>query len=256
MLSFDLAGISGRELEEAIVSRCSQFGTVAGVKIVPPAKHRDYAIAVVTMANPVEADKVVVKVGDMKCGASAIIRLSQEEQQIPSSLKRPADSIAAAATQVRRRSPARGRNRNSSADSAPQRRTEVEILLVEDNPADVRMTREALNAAGVPHRLHVVEDGMDAISFLFRTRQFNDVPRPDVVLLDLNIPRVNGHEVLAEIKTSEILRHIPVVVLTCSKAQNDIDKSYDCNADYFMTKPAGLDAFAVEMKKVGALAAH
>ena len=130
----------------------------------------------------------------------------------------------------------------------------VEILLVEDNPADVRMTQEALQAAGVPHHLHVVEDGLDAIAFLYQEGRYSGVPQPGLILLDLNIPKVNGHEVLLEIKTNDRLKHISVVVLTSSKAERDIRNSYRRNADCFMTKPAGLDAFVREIKLIEALA--
>ena len=92
----------------------------------------------------------------------------------------------------------------------------IEILLVEDSPADVRMTQEALKAAAIRHHLHVVEDGSDAIAFLYHEGRYLGVPRPDLVLLDLNIPKVGGHDVLLEIKSNVRLRHIPVVVLTSS----------------------------------------
>ena len=116
------------------------------------------------------------------------------------------------------------------------------------------MTREALEAAGVPHQLHVVEDGVDALSYLCRTIQSNDNPKPDVVLLDLNIPRLNGHEVLGEIKRRDDLKNIPIVVLTCSEAEQDMLKSFGMQADRYVTKPAGLQAFVWEMKKLAALA--
>ena len=132
----------------------------------------------------------------------------------------------------------------------------IDILLIEDNPADVRMTQEALKAAGVRHHLHVVEDGADAIAFLYHEGRFIGVPRPDLVLLDLNIPKVGGHEVLLEIKSNDRLKHIPVVVLTSSRTDRDICKSYQWNADCFVTKPAGLDAFAAEIKIVETLAVH
>lgn len=132
----------------------------------------------------------------------------------------------------------------------------VEILLVEDNPADVRMTREALKVAGVLHHLHVVEDGLDAIAFLYQGRQYGGVPLPDLILLDLNIPRVNGHEVLLEIKTNDRLKHIPVVVLTSSKAGRDVRKSYQRSADYVVIKPAGLDAFVQVIKSIKTVAAR
>jgi len=132
----------------------------------------------------------------------------------------------------------------------------LRILLVEDNPADVRMTREALQAAGMRHDLHVVEDGLDAIAFLYREGKYREAPEPNLVLLDLNVPRVNGHEVLLEIKTNERLKHIPVVVLTSSRAERDVRASYERNADYFVTKPAGFDAFVREIRLIESLAAH
>jgi len=121
---------------------------------------------------------------------------------------------------------------------------------------DETMTREALRVAGIPCRLHVVEDGMNAISFLCQTRQFNDAPRPDIVVLDLNIPKINGHEVLNEIKSNDRLKHIPVVVLTCSKSAGDMRKSYRMNADRFMTKAMGMDTYVEQIKSIAALAAH
>jgi two-component system, chemotaxis family, response regulator Rcp1 len=130
----------------------------------------------------------------------------------------------------------------------------LDILLVEDNPADVRMTREALEVAGVPHQLHVVEDGVDALSYLCQTIQYDNATRPDVVLLDLNIPRLNGHEVLSEIRRRDELKNIPVVVLTSSKADQDMLKTFGMQADRYVTKPAGLQAFVWEMKKIEALA--
>ncbi len=228
MIDLDIASLSVAELKEVVSFRCSPFGTVKSIKVRGPDRHRDYAIAAAEMSTPTEADKVVVKIGDLKFGCTAIIRLRQEEQPIPASIKR--------------------------AEAASNRRDPIEILLVEDNPADARMTQEALNAAGVQHRLHVVDNGLDAISFLYRTRQFDDAPEPNVILLDLNIPKLNGHEVLREIKINDDFKHIPVVVLTCSNAESDSYKSFEANADRFVTKPEGLDAFAEEMKKVEALA--
>jgi two-component system, chemotaxis family, response regulator Rcp1 len=140
--------------------------------------------------------------------------------------------------------------------SAVAVRTEepIDILLVEDNPADVRMTREALQIAGVPHQLHVVDDGVDALSYLCQTIQYDDARKPDVVLLDLNIPRLNGHEVLSEIKRRDDLKDIPVVVLTCSEKDQDMLRSFGMQADRYVTKPAGLQAFVWEMKKIQSLA--
>ncbi len=130
----------------------------------------------------------------------------------------------------------------------------IDILLIEDNPADVRMTREALQMSGVPHQLHVVDDGVNALSYLCHTIQYDRAPRPDVVLLDLNIPRLNGHEVLSEIKRRDDLKDIPVVVLTCSEKDQDMLKSFGMQADRYVTKPAGLQAFVWEMKKIQSLA--
>jgi two-component system response regulator len=101
-----------------------------------------------------------------------------------------------------------------------------------------------------------VPDGIDAISFLSRSRQSAEAPKPDVVLIDLNLPKVNGHEVLLEIKSNEALRHIPVVVLTSSKAPRDMRLSYQADADWFVTKPTGLDAYADTMKRIETLITH
>jgi chemotaxis family two-component system response regulator Rcp1 len=117
----------------------------------------------------------------------------------------------------------------------------IEILLVEDNPADVRLTLEALKDAGVPNRLHVARDGVEAIHMLKNVT--SAVPRPDLILLDLNLPRKDGREVLAEIKQDEALCHIPVVILTTSQAEQDILHSYRLRANAFVTKPAEIDHF-------------
>ncbi len=130
----------------------------------------------------------------------------------------------------------------------------LEILLVEDNPADVRMMEEAVRVAGIACRLHVVEDGMQAISFLLQTRQFTTAPKPHIVLLDLNVPKLNGHEVLGEIKSSVSLRDIPVVVLTSSRSASDRQKSEHMKAARFMTKAAGLEACVEQIKTIAALA--
>ena len=130
------------------------------------------------------------------------------------------------------------------------------ILLVEDNPADLWMTREALRAVGTPYQLHIVADGQEAIEFLYREGKFAGMPLPDLVLLDLNIPKVPGHEVLLEIKTSGRLKHIPVVVLTSSNATSDVRRSYQRNADCFVSKLTGLDAFAREIRVIEAPLPH
>jgi chemotaxis family two-component system response regulator Rcp1 len=119
----------------------------------------------------------------------------------------------------------------------------VEILLVEDNPGDVRLTMEALKEGRVRNRLHVVSDGVEALAFLRREDRFQDAPRPDLILLDLNLPRKDGREVLAVVKDDPRLRRIPVVVLTTSKAEEDVLKSYELHASCFVTKPVDLDQF-------------
>ena len=119
----------------------------------------------------------------------------------------------------------------------------IEILLVEDNPGDVRLTQEVLNDGKVRNNMSVVKDGVDAVSFLQQTGGYADAPRPDIVLLDLNLPKKDGREVLAEIKADSDLKNIPVVVLTTSGAEQDIVKAYDLHANCYITKPVDLDQF-------------
>jgi two-component system, chemotaxis family, response regulator Rcp1 len=119
----------------------------------------------------------------------------------------------------------------------------VEILLVEDNPGDVRLTREALKEAKVRNSLSVAGDGVEAMAFLRREGSYATAPRPDIVLLDLNLPKKDGREVLAEVKADPDLRRIPVVILTTSKAEEDILKTYDLHANCFVTKPVDFDQF-------------
>jgi chemotaxis family two-component system response regulator Rcp1 len=119
----------------------------------------------------------------------------------------------------------------------------VEILLVEDNPGDARLTMEALKEAKVNNNLYVVEDGVQALAFLRQEGEYESITRPDLVLLDLNLPRMVGREVLSEIKGDEILRRIPVVVLTTSEAEADILHSYDLHANCYVTKPVDLEQF-------------
>jgi CheY-like chemotaxis protein len=126
----------------------------------------------------------------------------------------------------------------------------VEVLLVEDNPGDVRLTEEALKDGRVANRLHVVGDGVEAMAFLRRQGRFAGVPRPDLVLLDLNLPRKSGREVLAEIKADERLRRIPVVILTTSQAEEDILRAYDLHANSFITKPVDLDGFLSVVRSI------
>lgn len=119
----------------------------------------------------------------------------------------------------------------------------IEILLVEDNPGDVRLTTEAFRDARVRNRLHVAIDGVDALAFLRREGRYGDAPRPDLILLDLNLPKRTGREVLEEIKEDKDLKHIPVVILTTSQAERDILESYRLRANAYVTKPVDLEQF-------------
>ena len=126
----------------------------------------------------------------------------------------------------------------------------VKILLIEDNPADVDLTKENLAYFKILHELFVAMDGEEAMAFLRKEGRFADAPRPDFVLLDLNLPRKDGREVLAEIKSDPSLRRIPVVVLTSSKAENDIVKSYDLQASAYVVKPVDLAGFGEIVKGI------
>lgn len=128
--------------------------------------------------------------------------------------------------------------------------TPIEILLVEDNPADVRLTKESFKETKLRNKLHVVEDGVEAMAFLRREGKYADAPRPDLILLDLNLPKKDGREVLGEIKTDEDLRRIPVVVLTVSKADEDILKAYNHHANCYVTKPIDLEQFIKVVKSI------
>src|SRR5438094_9043392 len=119
----------------------------------------------------------------------------------------------------------------------------IEILLVEDNPGDARLTKEALRDAKVRNNLHVVLDGVEALAFLRRQGKHAAVPKPDLILLDLNLPKKDGREVLEEIKQDDQLRHIPVVILTTSQAERDIAESYRLRASAFVKKPVDLEQF-------------
>ena len=127
---------------------------------------------------------------------------------------------------------------------------QVVILLVEDNPGDVQLTREALAETKLLVDLRVVEDGEQAMDFLKRRGRYADAPRPDLVLLDLNLPRKDGREVLEEIKTDDSLKRIPVVILTTSRAEEDILKSYDLHANCYVTKPIDLEQFLHIVKAI------
>jgi CheY-like chemotaxis protein len=126
----------------------------------------------------------------------------------------------------------------------------IEILLVEDNPGDVRLTVEALKEGKVLNHLSVAMDGTEALAFLRREGPYANAPRPDLVLLDLNLPKKDGREVLAEIKQDADLKRIPVVILTTSQAEQDILKTYDLHANCFITKPVDLDQFITVVKAV------
>ena len=117
------------------------------------------------------------------------------------------------------------------------------ILLVEDNPGDARLAHEALTENNIKHFLYHVEDGMQALDFLHNKGVYKSSPRPDLILLDLNLPKISGHQVLAEIKSDENLRKIPVVVLSISCSKKDIDESYKLNANCYVTKPLDLNEF-------------
>ena len=119
----------------------------------------------------------------------------------------------------------------------------IEILLVEDNPGDIRLTKEALKDARVGNNLHVTMDGVEALAFLRKQGKHASAPRPDLILLDLNLPKKNGREVLEEIKAEDALRHIPVVILTTSQAEQDVVESYRLRANAYVTKPVDLDQF-------------
>jgi len=131
-----------------------------------------------------------------------------------------------------------------------ERTTPVEILLVEDNPGDVRLTQEALKESKVTNNLSVAEDGVEALAFLKREGQYADAPRPDLLLLDLNLPKKDGRELLEEIKADENLKRIPVVVLTTSKAEEDILRMYDQHANCYITKPIDFDQFIDVVKSI------
>jgi len=122
-------------------------------------------------------------------------------------------------------------------------REPVEILLAEDNPGDVKLTRKALERGRLANNLHVVNDGVETMQFLRGEGEYEGRPRPDLVLLDLNMPRKDGREVLEEIKESEQLKRIPVVVLTSSEAEEDVIRSYDLHANAYLTKPVNFDGF-------------
>jgi len=126
----------------------------------------------------------------------------------------------------------------------------IDILLVEDNPGDVRLTKEALSASKLSNQLHVVPDGVEALAYLRQQGPYARQPRPDLILLDLNLPKKDGREVLADIKADPLLKRIPVVILTTSQAEQDILKTYELHANCYVTKPVDLDQFVEVVKSI------
>ena len=126
----------------------------------------------------------------------------------------------------------------------------VEILLVEDSPGDARLAIEALKESSVDNNLHHVADGEEAIDFLYMRGKYHDAPRPNLILLDLNLPKINGLEVLAHINSQESLSDIPVVVLSISESESDIERSYKLNARSYITKPLYLDDFIEVFERI------
>jgi CheY-like chemotaxis protein len=126
----------------------------------------------------------------------------------------------------------------------------IEVLLVEDDPGDVLLIREAFEDNKVANRLHVVADGVEALELMRQSGEHAEAPRPDLVLLDLNLPRKDGREVLAEVKNDDELRSIPVVVLTTSQAEEDVLRSYDLHANAYVTKPVDFDRFIGVVRQI------
>jgi CheY-like chemotaxis protein len=133
---------------------------------------------------------------------------------------------------------------------APASPLPIEVLLVEDDPGDVLMTREAFEDNKVRNHLHVVSNGVDAMAFLRKEGEWADAPTPDLVLLDLNLPRMDGREVLAAVKDDPDLRHVPVVVLTTSEAEEDILRSYSLHANAYVTKPVDFERFITVVRQI------
>lgn len=127
----------------------------------------------------------------------------------------------------------------------------VEILLVEDNPVDVMITEDAFNTGRVCNNLYVAEDGEEAMDFLYKRGKYASAPSPEIILLDLNLPRKDGREVLAEVKGDPSLRHIPVIILTTSQDEEDISRSYELQANCFITKPVDMEQFAKALECLG-----
>jgi two-component system, chemotaxis family, response regulator Rcp1 len=126
----------------------------------------------------------------------------------------------------------------------------VDILLVEDNPGDARLMKEAMAEAKIGNRLHLVANGVEALAYLRRQDPFADAGRPNLILLDLNLPGTDGREVLAEIKADQDLRRIPVVIVTSSRAESDIARAYDLHANAYVTKPLDIEQFITVVKSI------
>lgn len=126
----------------------------------------------------------------------------------------------------------------------------VEILLIEDNPGDTRLTQEALKDGKVKNNLSIIYDGEEAMDFIYQRNKHKDAVRPDLIILDLNLPKKSGREILAEIKEDEDLKTIPVIILTTSKAEEDIIKSYQLHANCYLVKPIDLNAFFEVIKSI------
>ncbi|HAE12982.1 MAG: response regulator [Chitinophagales bacterium] len=126
----------------------------------------------------------------------------------------------------------------------------MNILLVEDNPGDIRLTQEAFKEGTIPKTLHVVKDGVEAMEFLRQRGKYAEAPMPDIILLDLNLPRKDGREVLADIKADEHLRFIPVIILTTSDSEQDISRAYSLYANCFVTKPVDLEQFIFIIRQI------
>lgn len=126
----------------------------------------------------------------------------------------------------------------------------VEILLVEDNPGDARLCQEALKESKMLNNLHIAKDGQEALDFIFKTGEYKNSPTPDLIILDLNLPKVHGKDVLKQIKESDITKKIPVVVLSSSKAEEDIIRSYELHANSYITKPLDFNQFIEIVKEL------
>ena len=128
--------------------------------------------------------------------------------------------------------------------------TPIDILLVEDNPGDARLAQEALKESKIRNVLHIVRDGVEAMSFLRREGEYADAARPDLILLDLNLPRMDGREVLAEVKNDPRLKRIPVVILTTSRDEEDVLRTYNLHANCYVTKPLDLQQFMTVIRSI------